>query len=115
MAREKKGDLSGALADYNKAVELAPLMPFYMNRGNLWLDQGDFDAAIADGTKASEVEPRKWEGWLRGLAHLRAGHDADAKQDFDDCVRLEPNMREAVEKAIKSRGRNQPRVPRQSA
>jgi hypothetical protein len=28
---------------------------------------------------------------------------------------LEPKMREAVEKAIKSRGRNQPRVPRQAA
>ena len=73
-------------------------------------------SGIADGTKAIEVEPNKWAGyWLRGLAHLRAGHDADAKRDFDDCVRLEPKMREAVEKAIKSRGRNQPRVSRESA
>jgi len=46
-------DLSGALADFTKAIELKPdYADAYFNRGLTKKVKDDFDGAIADYTKA---------------------------------------------------------------
>ena len=52
LARQTKGDLDGAIADYSKAIELNPkIAEAYNNRGLARYDKEDFDGAIADYTK----------------------------------------------------------------
>ena len=51
-------DFNGALADYNKAIELNPDYLFaYMERGYLKYALEDYRGAIADYTKAIELRP----------------------------------------------------------
>jgi tetratricopeptide (TPR) repeat protein len=53
-----KGDLDGALADFNKAIELnARLAYAYNNRGLVKETKGDLVGALADLTKALELKP----------------------------------------------------------
>ncbi len=58
VAKEKKGDLVGAIADYSKAIELDPKDTIaYFNRGGAKQMKGDLDGAIADYSKAIELNP----------------------------------------------------------
>jgi len=55
-----EGDLNGAQADFNKAIELNPnVAPPYFNRGAMKYRKGDLDGAIADNAKAIELKPSK--------------------------------------------------------
>ena len=48
-AKAKKGDLDGAIADFNRAIELDPKKAgAYTNRGSVRNAKGDLDGAIAD-------------------------------------------------------------------
>jgi hypothetical protein len=50
------------IADYGRAIELAPDFDLaYMNRGHLYMDQGDWDAAERDYNKAIELSPEVGE------------------------------------------------------
>jgi tetratricopeptide (TPR) repeat protein len=52
------GDLDGALADFNRAIELDPNYSApYFNRGLLRTRQADYDGAISDFTKAIALNP----------------------------------------------------------
>ena len=56
LAKETKGDHDGAIADYNRAIELDPKQPrAYMNRGFAKQANGDVDGAIADYNRALEL------------------------------------------------------------
>jgi tetratricopeptide (TPR) repeat protein len=57
-ARQRKGDLAGAIADYTKGIELNPHdVACYHSRGDARLDKKDLEGAIADFTKAIELKP----------------------------------------------------------
>lgn len=59
LAKQDKGDLEGAIADYNRALELNPrYAPAYNNRASAKHDTGDLDGAIADLNRALELDPR---------------------------------------------------------
>ena len=56
LAKEAKGDHDGAIADYNRAIELDPKQPrAYMNRGFAKQAKDDVDGAIADYNRALEL------------------------------------------------------------
>jgi Flp pilus assembly protein TadD len=56
LAREAKGDHDGAVADYNRAIDLNPKdAGAYMNRGFAKQANGDQDGAIADYNRALEL------------------------------------------------------------
>src|SRR5687768_3039038 len=48
-----RGDLDGAIAEYDRAIAINPYHAFYyFNRGNARKDKREFDLAIADYDKA---------------------------------------------------------------
>jgi tetratricopeptide (TPR) repeat protein len=54
-----KGDLDGAMANFNKAIELKPtLAAAYLYRGYTRRAQGALDQAIEDYDRATELDPR---------------------------------------------------------
>ena len=56
VAYETSGDIDRALADYTKAIELAPdNAAAYDNRGRTYARKGDYTRAMADVLKASEL------------------------------------------------------------
>src|SRR5437763_8310728 len=59
IAKQAQGDLSGAIADYTRAIELDPkYTKAYTNRGIAKEDKGDMDGAMADYTRAIELNQK---------------------------------------------------------
>ena len=57
-AKFNKGDYQGALADFNKAIEINPQDSIaYYNRGSAKDELGDYQGAIADYNKALRRAP----------------------------------------------------------
>ena len=52
-------DADGALADYNRAIELEPKQAFaYGNLAFVYMSKGEYDRALAKYTHALELDPR---------------------------------------------------------
>ncbi len=87
--QESKGDLAGALAEYDAAIRLAPKVAgFYMIRASCHEARGDFPAALADFRKAIEFERENpavvWK--LLGLFFERHGRDAEAVDAYTHTI-----------------------------
>src|SRR3989344_6946387 len=72
IAKRAKGDLNGAIADYNRALELDPRHAnAYINRGYAKQVRGDHDGAITDYNRALKFDPQYALAYNnRGLAKL---------------------------------------------
>ncbi|MCM3905535.1 MAG: tetratricopeptide repeat protein [Pyrinomonadaceae bacterium] len=95
LVKRGRGDLQGAIADYDKAIAINPrLAEAYSNRGNARQDRGDLEMSIADYESAIKIDPlfAKAHG-NRGLARLFQGDKAGAEMDFAECLRLEPKLK----------------------
>ena len=80
-AKDDKGDLDGAIADYNRAIELDPKLAIaYNNRGNAEKAKGDLSGAIADYNRAIELDPK------HASAYYNRGNVKDAKGDLDGAI-----------------------------
>ena len=65
----------------------------YNNRGNDYLDNGDYDRAIADYTQAIRLDPNDaWAYNNRGSAYYNKGDWDRAIADFTQAVRIDPNF-----------------------
>jgi tetratricopeptide (TPR) repeat protein len=99
-ARQDKGDLEGAIADFTKAIEVDPRYAnAYYNRGIARQAKGDHDGAIVDYTKAIEIDPRDAKAYYnRGIARLAKG-DLDraigAIADFAKAIEIDPRHAKA--------------------
>lgn len=85
------GDLDSALAEFERAIELAPgFAPAYDARGTVFLEKGQLERAIADYDKAIELDPdiAMFYG-ERGVAYLRSGKADLAIADFEMAVELD--------------------------
>ena len=72
------GNYQGAIADWNKAIEINPQDALaYYNRGLAKYDLGDHQEAIVDYNKAIEINPQY------SLAYLNRGA---AKYDLNDLI-----------------------------
>src|SRR4029077_18844208 len=94
LAKEAKGDYDGAIADFNRAIELDPkLAIFYTNRGLAKEAKGDLDGAIADYTRAIELDPKQPGAYMnRGLAKEAKGDLDGAIPDFNRANELDPRL-----------------------
>lgn len=87
---DELGDLPGAIADYNKAIEINPNhADAYNNRGNTRYKLGDQQRAIAEHNKAIEINPNYADAYYnRGAARNALGDNQSAIADMQKAAQL---------------------------
>src|SRR5439155_94389 len=95
-ARRFNGDVNGAIADYNRAIELDPKNASAFNsRGMLKKSKGDLDGAITDFNSAIELNENFAIAYKnRGDAKQAKGDAAGAKEDLKRAGELDPRLRD---------------------
>jgi tetratricopeptide (TPR) repeat protein len=86
-----KKEYSSAIADYTRAIDLAPQEAVYpRNRGVSYDSKGDYDRAIADKSRAIELAPQRTAYyWQRGVSfHLKGEYDR-AIADYNFAIELD--------------------------
>jgi len=100
IVRFSKGDTDGALAEFNKAIELSPQMAeAHLNRGKARRAKGDLDGAIEDYEQAIGLDPHLTSNNRDiTLAFANRGfirtnqYDLDgAISDYDKAIQISPN------------------------
>ncbi len=96
-ARYKKGDIDGAIRDYDLAIQINPgLAQAYLNRGNPRYAKGDRDGALADWNRALRIDPRLYEAYNnRGTLRANLLDIDGALADFNQAITLNPRLAEA--------------------
>jgi len=95
--RSKLKDSDGVLADYSKAIELAPaakgIEAVFTNRGMVRLQRGDINGALADLERAVSINPQVAEIYNgRAIVRLQKGDLAGALADYERVIELKPSM-----------------------
>ena len=97
LARRTKGDLTGAIDDYEKATSIDPksvagnrfVAEAYSNRGVIQLDILNVDSAINDFTTAIKIYSKEYrEYYRRGYARLINEDLASALDDLNTALNL---------------------------
>ena len=85
---KQKGDLDGALKDYDAALGLNPGDFFaFNNRANVRRDKGDIPGAVADYSEAVRLEPAYAAAYVnRGLVQERLGDLDKARESFNAAL-----------------------------
>ncbi len=91
--RRTRGDLNGALADYDSAIRWNPEShAAYTNRGIVRQAKGDLNGALADYTRAIRFNPEDGRAYAnRGTVRQAAGDFAGAAADYDSALNLNPD------------------------
>lgn len=97
LQQAKTGDLSGAIASYNQALQINPSMyEVWFNRGLTLFHLGHFEDAIASYDKALELKQDSPKAWYnRGGILGELGHFEDAIASFDVALEIQPDYEEA--------------------
>jgi len=85
-------DADGALADYNRAIELEPKQAFaYGNLAFVYMSKGEYDRALAEYTHALELDPR-FANAYNGRAQLynKKGMLTEGLADAEQALSLDP-------------------------
>jgi|GEM_PF-2245974 len=91
-----KQNFAGALADYNKVIEVAPRDPgievVINNRGVVRSLLGDFEGALSDSNHAISINAKYASPYnLRGNLRTASGDLKGAEEDFSKSISLDPN------------------------
>jgi tetratricopeptide (TPR) repeat protein len=94
MERASAKDMHGAIAYFDKALELNPRMAeAYANRGAMKGKLGDYEGAAADLSMAVKLKPALASAWFNlGGAKYRLGDIQSAGEDFDKAHQIDPNV-----------------------
>ena len=85
------GETEGALADYDKAIEMGNLAAAYTARGRLYVARGDAQRAEADFTRSLGVEPTSDAYFQLGQIREAAGDHTQAILNYDQALRIQPD------------------------
>jgi tetratricopeptide (TPR) repeat protein len=90
IARQRKGDLNGALADFDRAIKLNPQDEIaYNDRALAKMVKGDLDGALADYDRALQISPRDFKIRAnRGVLRQRKGDLDGALDDYNIAIKL---------------------------
>jgi tetratricopeptide (TPR) repeat protein len=96
LAYSASQQYESAIADFTRAIELAPRARTYDSRGKVHLKAGNFAAALRDFSRSIELDPEFAKAW-RHRAEIRAamGDYASARQDVMTALRLRPAYKRA--------------------
>ncbi|KAJ5494509.1 hypothetical protein N7463_010596 [Penicillium fimorum] len=88
-----KKDYAGAIAQYTKALEIAPANPIYLsNRAAAFSASGQHEKAAADAEVAAAADPKYSKAWSRlGLARFDMGDYHAAKEAYEKGIEAEGN------------------------
>ncbi|RDA85059.1 hypothetical protein CP532_3127 [Ophiocordyceps camponoti-leonardi (nom. inval.)] len=91
------GDFPTAVTLYTKAIDLNDKEPtFFTNRAQAHIKAEAYGYAISDAGKAIELNPRLVKAYYRrGLARAAILRPKEAVDDFKECVKLDPNNKDA--------------------
>ena len=92
IAKDEMGDYEGAIADYDRAIEINPQYArAYSNRGITKDNMGGHKGAIADYDRAIEINPQYAGAYNnRGTAKDNMGDHTDAIADYDRAIEIDP-------------------------
>jgi tetratricopeptide (TPR) repeat protein len=96
-AYTKLGKFTEALADYNRAIELAPkLAPAWGNRGFVYIKLRRWTDAVADYSRSIELAAANARDWhSRGVAHENLGRHEKALADYSRALQIDPRYTSA--------------------
>ncbi|MEK7483464.1 MAG: hypothetical protein AABZ60_03925, partial [Planctomycetota bacterium] len=91
-SRANLEDLSGALEDYNSAIQKLPKAEFYKDRARLKQHLNDLEGALRDYNEVLRLDPVKFSRVYaeRGSVKLEKGDAVGALQDIQEGIRLDP-------------------------
>ena len=97
IAKNGLEDYSGAIQDYNKAIDINPNnAKAYSNRGAAKDKLLDYRGAIQDYTKAIEISPNYVLFYcIRGFTKSKLKDYQGAIQDFNKAIEINPNYAES--------------------
>ena len=86
--RRRLSDLEGAIADYSKAIKLAPSVELYLARALVWLSLGKVEGAIGDARRAISLDSKLAGGHrLLGKALSLLGDGIGATKAYKQAAR----------------------------
>jgi tetratricopeptide (TPR) repeat protein len=92
-----KGRHDLALAEFDRAIALAPKKPVYfIDRGTVYLNRRDYDRAISDLDEAVRLDRTNARAfWKRGQAYACKLDLDRAIADYDEAIKLDPKFADA--------------------
>ncbi|EGY18027.1 hypothetical protein VD0002_g4258 [Verticillium dahliae] len=90
-------DWPTAISFYTQAIDLNDKEPTYFtNRAQAHIKAESYGYAIADCDKAIALNPKLVKAYFRrGLAHTAIIRPKEALKDFRECIRIDPNNKDA--------------------
>ena len=94
VARKAKGDLHGAMQDFEEAIRLkADFAEAFYNRGNARKARGDLEGALVDYDQAIRLQPDDPDVFYnRAIARSAKGALEGAIADYNQAIRLKPDF-----------------------
>jgi tetratricopeptide (TPR) repeat protein len=90
--RQQLGDFTGAMVDYDRAIDLDPQMAqAYTNRADIYINRGDYPQALVQCNKAIHLDPQLVNAhYQRGIIHTEAGNLHAALADYHRIIQIDP-------------------------
>ncbi|MEH2063303.1 MAG: tetratricopeptide repeat protein [Nostoc sp.] len=97
LSQAKTGDLLGAIASYDQAIELQPeFSEYWFNRGLTLFHLERFEEAIASYETATQLKPDFYKAWYnRGGTLGELGYFEEAIASFDKAIEIKADYQEA--------------------
>jgi len=97
LAAAAKGDLNGATAAFNQALQIDPkYVPAYYNRAQVHAMQKDYDDAVSDYGRVIEIDPNNSSSYYeRGSIEGMNGNFDAAINDLKQVIKLDPKFTQA--------------------
>jgi tetratricopeptide (TPR) repeat protein len=94
MLKTEAGNLPEALSLVNKALQLKPHDPYYLNnRGYIYLQQNESEKAVADINESIVIDP--YNGWAyrnKGIYFLQSRNIDEAIRLLKEAEKIDPNI-----------------------